>query len=414
MDSIHIYGGNPLHGSLWVQGSKNAALPILAASVLISGQVVLEHCPEIADVQCMIRLLESIGCRVSREAENLLIDASEITKTDLPKEPVRRMRSSVILMGALLGRKRQVAIAYPGGCVIGERPIDIHLYALKQLGAEIKENGSMVSAQTKELTGNEIRLPFPSVGATENAILGAVLAKGETVITGAAREPEIAALCAFLRSAGANISSFEDECSLLVKGVEKLHSCTYRIPADRIVAGTYLLACMAAGGEIALNGICCEELDALFQTLLQMGGSLSCREQSVYLTAPERICPIPYIKTEVYPGYPTDLQSQLLAVLALADGKSIVEEAIFEDRFHVTKELVQMGARIQTDGKRAFISGVRTLHGAAVSAQELRGGAALCIAALAAQGESWIANRHFIDRGYERLEEDIRGLGGGI
>lgn len=414
MDSIHICGGYSLDGEIWVQGSKNAVLPILAAAVLTDGITTLTHCPHIADVYCMIRLLRSIGCVVEWTDGRIVIDARQITSVSLPEEYVTRMRSSVILMGAVLGRKRRVAISYPGGCVIGKRPIDMHLAAFSRMGVQFCEHGNELTAWAERLAGSEIILPFPSVGATENAILASVLAEGESVIRGAAREPEIEALCDFLVCAGADIVKKEEGRTLKIRGVERLHSCTYRIPADRIVAGTYLLGCMAAGGRVRLRGTDAGKLTAVLDTIRQMGGECECGVQEISLTAPERPQAIPYLRTAVYPGYPTDLQSQLLSVLALADGDSVVEETIFENRFRVVPELCKMGADIHIKEKTAAVRGVRALHGSVVTAQELRGGAALCMAALAAKGDTYIRNRHFIDRGYEALEADIRSLGGRI
>lgn len=414
MDSIHICGGCPLHGSVRVQGSKNAVLPILAATILVDGVVTLCRCPDIADVLCMEKLLQSVGCKVVRQGGQITVDAGCVDGNNLPEEYVTRMRSSVIMMGAVLGRRGRVSISYPGGCVIGKRPIDMHLAAFARLGIRFKESENILTAWTDALSGNEIPLPFPSVGATENSILAAVLAKGETVIRGAAKEPEIEALCEFLVCAGADIKREDGGDLLRIRGVEKLHSCTYRIPADRIVAGTYLFGCMAAGGRIRLQGADASQLTAVLSVIGQMGGEYSCHGEEIMLLAPARPRAVSYLKTGVYPGYPTDLQSQLLAALTLADGESTIEEAIFENRFRVVPELVRMGADIRIEGNCAVIKGVDALHGASVTAEELRGGAALCMAALAAKGDTYIKNRHFIDRGYEALERDIRSLGGRI
>ncbi len=414
MDLIHICGGYPLCGECRVQGSKNAVLPILAATVLVDGIVTLDNCPQIADVECMIKLLQSIGCRVCREARKITVDACDITGSQMPESYVSRMRSSVIMMGSMLGRKRKVSISYPGGCVIGKRPIDMHLRAFMQMGISLEEQGNTLTACAGELHGSEIVLPFPSVGATENVILAAVLAEGETIIRGAAREPEIASLCEFLRCVGAKITCIEDSSCIHICGVKRLHSGSFRIPPDRIVAGTYLLGCMAAGGEIHLSEVEKEPLEAVLEVIERMGGSHTCKETDIFLKAPKRPEAIPYLKTEVYPGYPTDLQSPLLAVLALADGKSCVEEDIFENRFRVVSELGRMGADIITEKNLAVVNGVKRLRAAHVKAEELRGGAALCLAALAAKGETLIENRHFIDRGYEDLERDFRSLGGRI
>ncbi|HCT90542.1 MAG TPA: UDP-N-acetylglucosamine 1-carboxyvinyltransferase [Lachnospiraceae bacterium] len=411
---MHICGGIPLSGEVRVQGSKNAVLPILAAAVLVDGVVTLTNCPRIADVECMVRLLKSVGCHVEWKGGRIRIDARRAFGDSLPAKYVTQMRCSVIMIGAVLGRNKRISINYPGGCVIGKRPIDMHLQALARMGVSLTEKNNRLTACTENLCGSEISLPFPSVGATENTILAGVLAEGETVIRGGAMEPEIQALCRFLICAGADIRREETEGTIRIRGVERLHSCTYEIPFDRIVAGTYLLGCMAAGGSIVLDGVDMSQLTAVMTVIDKMGGGWECQNGRVALEAPDRPKAIPYLKTEVYPGYPTDLQSQLLAVLALAEGKSVVEESIFENRFRVVPQLHKMGADIHIEGNRAVVQGTEGLRGACVKAQELRGGAALCIAALAAKGETRIGNRHFIDRGYEALERDIRSLGGRI
>lgn len=414
MDSIHICGGYPLHGSVRIQGSKNAVLPVLAATLLVEGKVTLCNCPRIADVLCMVELLRSVGCHVEQEGGRITVDAGIVAGSSLPQQYVTQMRSSAVMMGAILGRKGRVSISYPGGCVIGKRPIDIHLQAFSRLGVLFEEAGNSLTAWAEKLWGNEITLAFPSVGATENSILAAVLAEGETVIHNAAREPEIGALCEFLVCAGAQIHREEAGRRIRIQGVRRLHSCRYCIPCDRIVAGTYLFGCMAAGGEISLTEADAGQLEAVLSVIRQMGGVLDCGKREIRLRAPERPLPVPYLKTEVYPGYPTDLQSQLLAALALADGESVVEETIFENRFRAVAGLRQMGACMGIDVSCVRIRGVKELHGARVAAEELRGGAALCMAALAAKGDTYITGRHFIDRGYETLEQDIRSLGGRI
>lgn len=414
MDSIHIRGGYPLYGSVRVQGSKNAVLPILAATVLVEGKVTLCNCPRIADVLCMVKLLRSVGCHVEQEGSRITVDASCVSESSLPEHYVTQMRSSAIMMGAVLGRKGQVSISYPGGCVIGKRPIDMHLQAFSCLGASFAEEGAELTVWAERLRGSEIRLAFPSVGATENSILAAVLAEGETVIRNAAREPEIRALCEFLVCAGADIRREREGAQIRIRGVKKLSPCKYRIPFDRIVAGTYLLGAMAAGGRIRLTEADAGELTAVLSVIRQMGGICDWDGREIRLQAPERPKAIPYIRTAVYPGYPTDLQSQLLAVLALAEGESVVEETIFENRFRTVPELAKMGACIEVQQSCARINGVRELQGAHVEARELRGGAALCMAALAAKGDTYITGRRFIDRGYETLEQDIRSLGGRI
>lgn len=413
MDSIHICGEVPLQGETVVQGSKNAALPILAAALLVPGISVIHNCPRIADVFLMIKLLQSVGCTVSWEGHTVLVDASRITDCTMPPEYVVQMRSSIVFMGAMLGRVGETAQRYPGGCVIGKRPVDLHLKAMKQMGVETSENEEGFQAKAKHLHGAKIVFPFPSVGATENTILAAVLAEGDTIIEGAAKEPEIMSLCEFLNCAGAKIAGAGGE-RIVIEGVASLRACEYRVPSDRIVAGTYLLACMSAGGEIYLDGAPAEQLAVPLKVLEKMGAAVHCGRDGIFLAAPESCRGIGYLRTQVYPGFPTDLQSPLLAVLASADGESVVEETIFENRYRVVMELNRMGAGITVAGSKAFVKGGASLRGDHVVAKELRGGAALVVAGLGAKGITMVADSRFIDRGYENICRDLRALGAKI
>lgn len=396
-------------GEVRIQGSKNAALPILAASVLIPGVSRIANCPRISDVTCMCRILESIGCRVTWEKHDLFVDASSVRRSCLPQEYVTRMRSSVMLMGALLGRCEEVTLDYPGGCVIGDRPIDIHLAALKKLGVFYEQRENVLTARRKKLQGAEIEFPFPSVGATENAILAAVLAEGETLLTGCAREPEISALCSFLKNAGACIEG-EGTGSIRIRGVEKLCETEYVIESDRIVAGTYLISVLAAGGEAFLKEAPAEQMEAVCRIAGQMGARLETWEDGIFIKRNKELISPGKVKTLVYPGFPTDLQSPLLVAMSQAEGESCLEESIFNGRFKVTEELNRMNMDIKVRGREAFLSGKRRLMGTNVLAQELRGGAALVIAGLCAEGITIVGNRHFIDRGYEDIVRDFRKL----
>lgn len=414
MDSIRICGGTPLHGSVRVQGSKNAALPILAASAMLPGESILHNCPDISDVRFMCGLMEHVGCQVRREKDTLIVDASGVRMKEdgerlLPAEYVGGMRSSVVFLGAMLGRCGQVSLQYPGGCVIGKRPIDLHLSALKQLGADIEPHDSGMRAKADRLKGSRIRLPVPSVGATENVLLAAVCAEGTTILEQAAQEPEIYALCDFLRHAGGEI--FAAGGRIQIEGKTPLHGCEYTIPADRIVAGTYLLGCMAAGGEICLRHAPVRELDAVLRVLTRMGGKFTEADGELICSRDGKLYPAGRVRTEYYPGYPTDLQSPLLSVMTLASGGSFLTETIFENRFHIVRELNRMGAEITIEGNTAAVPGGRTLHGVSVRAMELRGGAALVVAGLAAEGETIVTGRAFIDRGYEDIAKDFRDLG---
>ncbi len=413
MDSIHIYGGNLLRGEIRVQGSKNAVLPILAATLLVRGTCVIRNCPRIADVYHMQNLLQELGCPVSWAGNTVTVNASKVSDNRMSGESVTRMRSSVMLLGAMLGRIGEAVMSYPGGCVIGRRPIDIHLAALRKMGVEITEEEQMFTARAVHLQGTEQKLPFPSVGATENVLLAAVLADGITVLENAAKEPEIVALCGFLTEAGADIEGIGSD-RLVIRGVEELREAKYTVPADRIVAGTYVTAAMAAGGSIFLEEAPADQLGALLEAAEGMGCSVTINKEGIGIDSLRRLKPLPYLKTAVYDGFPTDLQSPMMVAMALAEGQGIIEESIFENRFRIVKELKKMGAEIETVKNKAYVHGVERLQGTMVDAEELRGGAALVVAGLAAEGRTVIRNRHFIERGYENICKDLRGLGADI
>ncbi len=413
MDSIHIYGGNLLRGEIRVQGSKNAVLPILAATLLVRGTCVIRNCPRIADVYHMQNLLQELGCPVSWAGNTVTVNASKVSDNRMSGESVTRMRSSVMLLGAMLGRIGEAVMSYPGGCVIGRRPIDIHLAALRKMGVEITEEEQMFTARAVHLQGTEQKLSFPSVGATENVLLAAVLADGITVLENAAKEPEIVALCGFLTEAGADIEGIGSD-RLVIRGVEELREAKYTVPADRIVAGTYVTAAMAAGGSIFLEEAPADQLGALLEAAEGMGCSVTINKEGIGIDSLRRLKPLPYLKTAVYDGFPTDLQSPMMVAMALAEGQGIIEESIFENRFRIVKELKKMGAEIETVKNKAYVHGVERLQGTMVDAEELRGGAALVVAGLAAEGRTVIRNRHFIERGYENICKDLRGLGADI
>lgn len=414
MDSILVQGGIALQGKVRIQGSKNAALPILAACTLIQEPIFLENCPKIADVYGMLRILESLGCLVRWEKDGLRVDTSGLVCGTLPQEAVTGMRSSIFLLGALLARCGQVTLEHPGGCVIGKRPIDLHLKALRSMGVTVEETPGGLNAAAEGLRGAEIMLDFPSVGATENLLMAAVAAKGKTRIVGAAREPEVQALCEFLCGCGADIRGIGTDV-LTVEGGRPLRGASYRIPADRIVAGTYLFAGFAAGGSVFLEDAPIRHMEAVLDTAEKMGAVLTVTKDGIYVQCPERAEEFPYLQTDVYPGFPTDLQSVFLAVRCSGKGSTVIRENIFEDRFRVVPELQNMGGSILLLGDREVkVSGVSRLHGANAAAQELRGGAALVVAALGANGVSTISGRKFIERGYENISRDFRELGARI
>lgn len=412
MDRIEILGGNPLYGEIRIQGSKNSALPIIAATILHRGVCVLHNCPKIIDVRYMIQILKRIGCEAHWETDTLVIDASGLDSSDIPAEYAEKMRSSIMMLGSLLGRTKEASIPHPGGCVIGKRPIDLHISGLSRMGVDFRES-RILEAKAQKIAGCPVELPFPSVGATENLILAAVLAEGETRIKGAAMEPEIFELCRFLKAMGADIQG-EGSPEIEIRGVKELHDVEYTIIPDRIVAGTYLCAAAATKGQVCLLNPPEGQLNALLEILRQMG--VACRQEkgTVVVDATEGTHGVALVETQPYPGFPTDMQSQLMAALSVADGKSTIREMIFEDRYKAVDGLVKMGAHIRVNGKEAVIEGVTGLTGTTVQAEELRGGAALVIAGLCAQGMTYIENRVFIDRGYEDICRDLKKLGGNI
>ncbi len=412
MSSVIIEGGNPLYGEVCVQGSKNAVLPILAAVILTDGVTKLIGCPRISDVDCMISILNELGCKTSFCENILTIDTTNMKLEEISKEKVEKTRASILLLGALLGRFRQAVLSYPGGCTIGSRPIDLHLFALQKLGAEIQEEKELLYCKAKNLIGTEIFLSFPSVGATENIILAAVLADGITRISNTAKEPEICALCDFLRLAGAKISGDGTE-QICIEGVKRLKSCEYLLPYDRIVAGTYLTAVAAAGGDAVIYGVVEQEQKKLLEVLEQCGCTLRLEEEVCCIKRKNQLKNI-CVTTQPYPGFPTDMQSQILSMLTIADGESQLEETIFEVRVQTCKELEKMGADLLLTENKVKVKGVSCLHGAKVNAYDLRGGAGLCIAGLMAQGTTIVQGMEFTNRGYEEIVRDLLGLGAQI
>ena len=381
---------------------------MMAASLLTEGCTEIRNVPRISDVFLMAEIIRDLGCRVIFEDDVLMIDASGLSGTVIPKETVGKMRSSSLLLGPLLSRGGEVTTWYPGGCVIGKRPIDLHLYALKSLGAIISEKNGKIQADCKKLKGQEINFPDRSVGATEQALLAAVLAEGETVLRNCAREPEITWLCRFLQKMGARICHEKEGC-IRVQGVTSLHGTEMLIPADRIVTGTYLCAAAASRGSVTVENAPEGEMEAFLEVYRKMGGQYEWKSGKLIANGAGIQFSVPFLETEAYPGFPTDLQSPLLAVLTTVPGISRIRENIFENRFKICSELTKMGAHIEVRGSEVKICGSR-LKGCRLRAEELRGGAALVIAALAADGESVIEGVPFIRRGYEDICRDLRYL----
>ncbi|MEG0688206.1 MAG: UDP-N-acetylglucosamine 1-carboxyvinyltransferase [Hungatella sp.] len=412
MSTIQIRGLLPLKGEIEIQGSKNTVLPMMAASILHKGTTVLTHVPRIQDVFCMMRILGYLGCSCSLSGHELTIDAERLTGFDIPDTYVRSMRSSIMILGALLGRCGEAVTHYPGGCSIGKRPLDLHLYALRKLGAVIGEDEEMITAQAAALTGADISLSYPSVGATENVLLASVLADGATRLCGAAKEPEIEELCHFLNAMGAKITGIGTG-TLHIIGVKQLQDTTYEVVGDRIVAGTYLAAAAAAGGHVRLSGIRTSYMTAVLQQFEKMGMKLKQDVSGICMISEAAPLPI-RIVTNPYPGFPTDLQSPMMALLASGLGQSGIRENVFEGRYETAKELQKMGARIMIEEKEARIDGIYPLRGNVVEAKDLRGGAALIIAGLAAEGETRVTHCHHILRGYEDICRDLKILGAEI
>ncbi len=412
MDSISVYGGVHLQGRVKIQGSKNAALPILAATLLTKGENVLYNCPRISDVFSMHQLLRCLGCTVSSYPEYMLINTTHICKHRLPAEAVKGMRSSLCMLGALLSRNGEVYMEYPGGCVIGARPIDLHLQALTAMGAIFKEENGMIFATVPEgFHGAQICFPKVSVGATENVVLAAVLAEGTTVIKGAAKEPEVVALCEYLCLCGARIVGSGTD-TLVIQGVKSLRASCYCIPSDRIVAGTYLFATIATGGSVWLENAPCDQMEAILKVAKDMGAVCQSFEDGLYVQSDKVKKQIECLKTDVYPGFPTDLQSVAVAVVIGAEGECLIEENIFENRFHVVEPLKCMGAKLEVlDAKHLKVLGPVRLRGCPVEAKELRGGAALLVAGLWAEGTTTVTGCKYIMRGYENICRDLRELG---
>lgn len=413
MAFIEVIGGKHLHGELEVHGSKNAVLPILAASILHKGITKIKNCPKISDVFSMIKLMESIGCIVIWDQEHIIIDATDLNHNVVDKKYVSSMRSSIILLGSLLGRNKCVTISYPGGCAIGARPIDLHLNAVEKLNVDVMYNNEMIFCSTAHLKGGRICFEKQSVGATENAILAAILADGVTIIENAAMEPEITELCLFLMKMGAKISGVNSK-TIMIEGVKELKDIEYSLVSDRIVMGTYLTALAGVGGDITLRGNCCNENLSVINVLRKLGCRVAVGHDYINVCSYERPRAIEILETEPYPGFPTDMQSQFISVLTIAKGTSVVVENIFESRYKTIPELEKMGANIHVKGNAAMIHGVDSLEGGNVVAYDLRGGAGLVIAGLLSNNVTSIHGIEYIERGYEDICRDFRLLGADI
>ncbi|WP_028549287.1 UDP-N-acetylglucosamine 1-carboxyvinyltransferase [Paenibacillus sp. UNC451MF] len=413
MEKLVIEGGRPLTGAIKIHGAKNAALPILAAGMMAEGTIEISNVPDLSDIQVMLSILRALGCRTDHHEDTVTVNTSTAHSHHIPESLMSQMRSSIFLMGPLLARFGRVQVYQPGGCAIGERKIDLHLSGLIALGAEIEESGNTIVCTAKELRGAEIVLDFPSVGATENIMMAATMAKGLTTISNAAREPEIQDLQNFLNAMGAKIIGAGTD-TITIEGVSELTPCTYRIIPDRIVAGTMMIAAAVTRGNVTLENVYPAHLTSAIHVLKRAGVQIAIHGDIINVSCLSRPKSVERIVTSPHPSFPTDLQSQIMVLLSLADGLSIVKETVFEGRFKHVDELSRMGADIRLDLNSAFVKGVPRLYGATVEATDLRAGAALVIAGLAAQGTTVIEQIHHIDRGYDRIELMLSRLGAHI
>lgn len=414
MAKLIIKQSNPLLGTVRVSGAKNAALPILAATILGTEDIILEDLPKLKDVEVMCEVLKSLGATVENINEHTVkINSNTINKYEVDYELMHKMRASFIVMGALIGRMGKARSSMPGGCAIGARPVDLHLKGFRSLGVNVdveeSDEYTDIFAHTDILAGTKIYLDFPSVGATQNIILAAVLAQGETTIENAAMEPEIVDMVNFLNKMGAKIYG-AGTSTIRIKGVEKLYGTTHQIMPDRIEAGTFMVAAAATHGDIILNNVIVNHMRPVIAKLREAGCEIYEEVDSLRILATKKLKPIK-VKTLPYPGFPTDMQAQFMALETIIEGKSEVIETVFENRFMHVDELRKLGANIEVEDRKAKVTGVSLLHGAEVRATDLRAGAALVIAALCAQGETKLSDIHHIDRGYEDFEEKFRSLG---
>ena len=413
MGKYIINGGRSLNGKVKVQGSKNAVLPMFAGAILTGEDVFIENCPVLLDVENMSKILHLLGADVERQGERVKITCEELLHNEIPSRLAKELRSSFFLLGPMLGRGKTAQIAYPGGCDIGLRPIDIHLKALSEMNVKIQENYGYIYCDASEMRGSHVTLDYPSVGATENVMLLAVTAKGTTTISNSAREPEIVDLMHFLNSMGAKITGAGTPF-IKIEGVSDLHSTTYKAMPDRIVAGTYMTAVAVCGGEVTLEDCRIEHLNAVVSKISKSYCKITEESDNINIIVDKRPCAMETIDTQPYPGFPTDLQAPISVVASVAKGMTIITENIFEARFKHIPELIKMGARVKVRGKTAIFNGVERLRGAEVNAMDLRGGAALVVAGLNASGTTLVSDIHHIERGYDKLEEKLTALGADI
>lgn len=406
MRNLYIKGGNALNGTLDIISAKNSILPILAGSVMCNGLVVIENCSYFSDVLYMLKILENLGCKVKMEGKTVYINCEDIDKFFVNNEFTKKIRSSIFMLGPLLSRFKKAKVAYPGGCNIGNRPIDLHLKGLEALNVKIEEKYGYIFCDGKNMKSNEVHLDFPSVGATENIMMSAVLLKGRTTIYNSAKEPEIVDLQNFINKMGGKING-AGTSTITIDGVNKLNSVNFNPMSDRIIAGTYMIAAAMTGGDVLLKNCVKEHNLALISKLKQAGCRVTCKNNTIRVISKNKPISIPRIETQPYPGFPTDLQNQILTLQTISKGTSVINENLFETRYKIYTELSKMGADITINNRMAIVRGVQKLYGANVTATDLRGGAGLVIAGLSAEGYTTVEDIYHIDRGYLAIEEDL-------
>lgn len=408
-----VTGGRRLQGELRVDSAKNAVLPLLAASILTEEKVLLRQVPALTDVGHMLDILGTLGCKVERQGDEVLVDSGSLRSWEMPDALSKQIRSSIFLLGPILTRFRKATVTYPGGCEIGLRPIDLHLSGLRSLGVRVEDEGGRIYCDGGSMHAGEVHLDYPSVGATENVMMASVLLEGTTYIHNAAREPEIVDLQRFLNAMGADVRGAGEQ-TVCVRGVKRLHGVDFTPIADRIVAGTLLAAAAITGGEIVLNRAPVEDMTATLSKLREMGCRIDEGPERLRLIAPHRLRAFRQLQTQPHPGFPTDMQVQMLALLSVSEGTGVIVENVFENRFAHAGDLNRMGARIIVSGRTAVVHGAEKLCGAQVTSRDLRGGAALVLAGLRAEGITLVEHAELIDRGYDHLEHQLQALGAEI
>lgn len=413
MDKFQIYGGARLDGEIDVYSAKNSVLALLAASILTDEQVILTDCPKIGDVYNMIKILEALGSKVVWQENSIIIDSSGACSHEIPQSYGKEIRSSIFMLGSILARFKKAKAVFPGGCDIGLRPIDLHIKGLRELNIDVKEMGANILCDAKNARGKKIHLDFPSVGATENIMLASVLINGRTVICNAAKEPEIVCLQDMLNKMGAKVYG-AGTGTIEIEGVKKLHGVEFKPIPDRIVAGTYLIAAAMTKGKVYIKNCRPNDLTSLISKLNGVSCDILANDDTILVKGYEKPQSVMMIETSPYPGFPTDLQAQTLALQTISHGTSLIVENIFETRYKHVGELIKMGAEIVVKDRYAIVRGVEKLYGTQVFAHDLRGGAALVLAGLAAEGTTTVEDIHHVDRGYYKLEEDLTSLGASV